>query len=434
MPESSSAGPVEASERVHLLDALRGFALLGVFLSNSLSWFSGRSLLPREQAKALTASTLETVVNSLYAFFVDQKFVTLFSLLFGLGFALQMTRAEGRGTSIVPVYRRRLLVLLGLGLVHMFAVWVGDILSTYALVGFVLLLFRGRSDRTVLTWVAVLFVVLPLTLSIAQRYGPELLHGKEGAEAAAKATKEEEAAHRTAFFTGLSSHSVLASQQANAVYAWQNLPNPGRPIWLCIILGRFLLGLWAGRNRVLEEVERHRKLLVRVMAWGLAVGSAVATLSLVLNLMNRNVPGGGPLGQLSPPAWMVGMRTLREVGYLFMGTGYAAAFALLFQKERWRKVLGVLTPAGRMALTLYLMQSVISIGLYDGWGLGLVGHTPPSRTVLLCLGVFAAQVAFSHWWLARFRFGPVEWLWRSLTYGRAQPMRLTPANEARTAH
>ncbi|NPD25508.1 DUF418 domain-containing protein [Corallococcus exiguus] len=433
MPEPSSAGPVELSERVHLLDALRGVALLGVFVSNSLSWFSGRSLLPNEQAQALAAPMLEVVVRQLYAFFVDQKFVTLFSLLFGMGFALQMTRAEGRGTSIVPVYRRRLLVLLGIGLVHMFALWVGDILSTYALVGFVLLLFRQRSDRTVLTWVAVLFVVLPLTLSIAQRFGPELLHGKEAAEAAAKATRDLEAAHRTAFLTGLSSESVLTSQKANALFAWQNLPNPGRPIWLCIILGRFLLGLWTGRQKLLEDVERHRKLLVRVMAWGLGVGSAVATVSLVLYLRSRGAPGG-PWGQTSQPPWMVGMRTLREVGYLFMGCGYAAAFALLFQKERWRKVLGVLTPAGRMALTLYLTQSVISIALYDGWGLGLVGHTPPSRTVLMCLGVFAAQVAFSHWWLARFRFGPVEWLWRSLTYGRLQPMRLAPAGEARAAH
>ncbi len=430
MPEPTSAGPVEASERVHLLDALRGFALLGVFVSNSLSWFSGRSLLPHEQAQALAAPPLEKGVHQLYAFFVDQKFITLFSLLFGLGFALQLTRAEGRGASIVPVYRRRLLVLLGLGLIHMFAIWVGDILSTYALVGGALLLFRKRSDRTVLTWVAVLFVVLPLTLSIAQRYGPELLHGRAAAEQAATATREVEAAHRTAFLTGLSSDSVLVSQRANALFAWQNLPNPGRPIWLCIILGRFLLGLWAGRQRLLQDVERHRELLVRVMAWGLGVGSAVATLSLVLYLKNQGAPGG-PGGHVSPPAWMVGMRTLREVGYLFMGAGYAAAFALLFQKERWRKVLGVLTPAGRMALTLYLMQSVISIGLYDGWGLGLVGRTPPSRTVLLCLGVFAAQVAFSHWWLRRFRFGPVEWLWRSLTYGRAQPMR--PASAAAPA-
>ncbi|NOK22580.1 DUF418 domain-containing protein, partial [Corallococcus carmarthensis] len=122
-----SAGPIDNSERVHTLDALRGFALLGVFISNSLNWFNGRQMMPREQALALAASPLEIGVSSLFALLIEQKFVTLFAFLFGLGFALQMTRAEGRGTSIVPVYRRRLLVLLGIGLVHMFAIWVGDI-------------------------------------------------------------------------------------------------------------------------------------------------------------------------------------------------------------------------------------------------------------------------------------------------------------------
>ncbi|RKG76037.1 DUF418 domain-containing protein [Corallococcus terminator] len=429
MPEPSSAGPIDVSERVHLLDALRGFALLGVFISNSVTWFSGRALLPREQAQALNAPVLETVVSALYAFFIDQKFVTLFSFLFGLGFSLQMSRAEARGASIVPVYRRRLGVLLLIGLTHMFALWVGDILSTYALVGFVLLLFRQRSDRTVLTWVAVLFVVLPLLISFAQRYGPELLHGQEEAARAAKVTRDEDAAHRTALLTGLSSDSVLTSQQANAKFAWQNLATPGRPLWMCIILGRFLVGLWAGRKRLLEDVERNRKLLRRILFWGLGVGICVATLALVLNLRNRGTPM-----PVSPRPWMVGMRTLREVGYLFMGLGYAAAFALLFQKERGKKVLGVLAPAGRMALSLYLMQSLVSVWLYDGWGLGFVGHLPMSRSVLLSLGVFSVQVVLAHLWLSRFRFGPAEWVWRSLTYGRAQPMRLASASPARTAH
>ncbi|MCY1043581.1 DUF418 domain-containing protein [Corallococcus sp. bb12-1] len=429
MPEPSSAGPIDVSERVHLLDALRGFALCGVFISNSVTWFSGRALLPREQAQALNAPLLETVVSALYAFFIDQKFVTLFSFLFGLGFSLQMSRAEARGASIVPVYRRRLGVLLLIGLTHMFALWVGDILSTYALVGFVLLLFRERSDRTVLTWVAVLFVALPLIISFAQRYGPELLHGQEEAARAAQATRDEDAAHRAALLVGLSSDSVLTSQQANAKFAWQNLATPGRPLWMCIILGRFLVGLWAGRKRLLEDVERHRKLLRKILFWGLGVGISVATLALVLNLRNRGTPM-----PVSPRAWMVGMRTLREVGYLFMGLGYAAAFALLFQKERGKKVLGVLAPAGRMALSLYLMQSLVSVWLYDGWGLGFVGHLPMSRSVLLSLGVFSVQVVLAHLWLSRFRFGPAEWVWRSLTYGRAQPMRLAPANPARTAH
>ncbi|NNB87681.1 DUF418 domain-containing protein [Corallococcus exiguus] len=418
MSESPSAGPIESAQRVHALDALRGFALLGVFISNSLNWFNGRLFLPKEQALALAASPLELTVNSLFALLIEQKFVTLFTLLFGLGFALQMTRAEGRGTSIVPVYRRRLLVLLGIGLVHMFAIWLGDILTTYALVGFLLLSFRQCSEKTVLVWAALFLFVVPTIFSIGQRVLPVMLDGAAATERAQKATKEEDAERRAAFLAGLSSDSVVTSQQANAAYGWASIPNPNRPVLLSIILGRFLLGLWAGRRGLLQDVERHRPLLRKLAAWGLGVGSVIGLVVLALNLTYRGVT--------SLPGWLVWMRIPKDVGILFLGVGFAAAFVLLFQKERWRKVLGVFTPAGRMALTLYLMQSVLSITLYDGWGLGLVGRTPPSLTVVFSLLLFAGQVAFSHWWLARFRFGPVEWLWRSLTYGRAQTMRLGP--------
>ncbi|GMU09367.1 DUF418 domain-containing protein [Corallococcus caeni] len=426
MSETPSAGPTEHSERVHALDALRGFALVGVFISNSLSSFNGRMLLPREQALALAAPPLEAAVNSLFGLLIDQKFVTLFTFLFGLGFALQLTRAEARGASIVPVYRRRLAVLLGIGLVHMFGVWVGDILSTYAVVGFMLLPFRKCSDKAVLVWAAVLLFALPITFTVGQRVLPVVLSGAAEVERAQKATRDAEAAHRAEFLAGLSSDSVLTTQWANVRFGWAGMNNPNRPLLLSIVLGRFLLGLWAGRRGLIQDVERHRPLLRRLAAWGLGVGTTMGLLVLVLNLVYRGVA--------SPPGWLAWLRTPRDVGYLFMGTGYAAAFALLFQKERWRKVLGVFEPAGRMALTSYLMQSVMSLCLYDGWGLGLIARTPPSRTVLLCAVLFAGQLAFSHWWLARFRFGPVEWLWRSLTYGRAQPMRRAPASAAGVAH
>ncbi|GMT98784.1 DUF418 domain-containing protein [Corallococcus caeni] len=426
MSETPSAGPTEHSERVHALDALRGFALVGVFISNSLTSFNGRILLPREQSLALGAAPLDVAVNSLFGLLIDQKFVTLFTFLFGLGFALQLTRAEGRGVSIVPVYRRRLAVLLGIGLVHMFGVWVGDILATYAVVGFMLLPFRKCSDKAVLRWAAVLLFAFPITFTVGQRVLPAVLHGAAEAERAQKATRDAEAAHRAEFLAGLSSDSVLTTQWANVRFGWAGMNNPSRPLLLSIVLGRFLLGLWAGRRGLIQDVERHRPLLRRLAAWGLGVGTTIGLLVLVLNLVYRGVA--------SPPGWLAWLRTPRDVGYLFMGTGYAAAFALLFQRERWRKVLGVFEPAGRMALTSYLMQSVMSLCLYDGWGLGLIARTPPSRTVLFCAVLFAGQLAFSHWWLARFRFGPVEWLWRSLTYGRVQSMRLTPARAAGMAH
>ncbi|WP_044199226.1 DUF418 domain-containing protein [Hyalangium minutum] len=425
----TEARPVDVSERVVLLDVLRGFALWGVFLSNSFMWFSGRNLLPREQAKALGAPLFEGVVSSLYHFFVNQKFVTLFSFLFGLGFTIQLSRAKARGRAIVPLYSRRLLVLLGIGLTHLFGIWPGDVLSTYALVGFVLLLFRERSDKTVLIWVLVLVGVVPLVAPLIQHYGPILLHGAQAAAEQAKAQEEALAQMRARYLAGRASDSFWAVQLESARYfvtamVWQ----VNRLLWMIEILGRFLLGLLAGRHLLMQDVERNRPWHRRLLVWGLVLGVLGNGAMVVVQRLRI-------AGLVDPvkDAWMVIMPLIHEAGYLGLAAVYVAAFALLFQREGWRKRMSVLAPVGRMALTNYLTQSVVSLCLYDGWGLGLVGKLPPSRCVALTMAVFALQIPFSHGWLSRFRFGPAEWLWRSLTYGRAQPMRLAPPSAPESA-
>lgn len=427
-PEAQ-ARPVDVSERVVLLDVLRGFALWGVFVSNSFTWFSGRNLLPREEAQALAAPPFEAAVTALYHFFVNQKFVTLFSFLFGLGFSIQLTRAEARGRPIVPLYSRRLLVLLGIGLVHLFGVWVGDVLSSYAVMGFVLLLFRQRSDRTVLAWVLVLLVAAPLLIPILQRFGPILLHGAQVAAEEAKAHEEHAAQMRTRFLAALSGDSFWTAQKESARYFFTAmLPQVNRLLWMSGILGRFLLGLLAGRHLLMQDVERNRPWHRRLLGWGLVLGVlGNGTWVLVQRL---RIAG---LVDPAKDAWTVVMPAIQELGYLGLAAVYVAAFALLFQRERWRKGMHVLAPVGRMALTNYLLQSVVSICLYHGWGLGLVGRLPPSQCVALTLAIFALQVPFSYVWLSRFRFGPAEWLWRSLTYGRVQPMRLAPGSATDSA-
>jgi uncharacterized protein len=418
---AANVRPVDSSERVPLLDVLRGFALCGVFVSNSYVWFSGRVLLPREQARAMAAPPLEAVVSGLYNFFVNQKFMTLFAFLFGLGFSIQLARAQARGVSIGSLYSRRLLALLGIGLTHMFALWVGDVLSTYAVVGFALLLFHQRSDRTVLAWALVLLVAVPLLVPAAQHFGPILLRGAQAAAEAAKASEAHDAQVRARLLAGLSSDSFWTTQTANADYAAHMLLQMKRLLWMCGILGRFLLGLLAGRYLLLQDVERNRPWHRRLLAWGLVLGVLGNGAGLVVNRLR--------IAQLVDPDkdhWMLALSVVQELGYLGLAAVYVAAFALLFQRERWRRVLQALAPVGRMALTNYLLQSAVSLCIYDGWGLGLIGQLPPSRCMALSLAVFALQVPFSHAWLSRFRFGPAEWLWRSLTYGRAQPMRLAP--------
>lgn len=146
---SQSLAPIGAAERIELIDVVRGFALYGVLLAN-LIWISQEGAVTPAQVAALPTATVDRVVRYAVQFFIDWKFYTLFAFLFGLGFSVQLIRAEQRGVAIIPIYVRRLVVLLGFGLAHAYLVWYGDILHHYALLGFVLVLFRKSSDRFLL--------------------------------------------------------------------------------------------------------------------------------------------------------------------------------------------------------------------------------------------------------------------------------------------
>ncbi|RKH43034.1 DUF418 domain-containing protein [Corallococcus sp. AB050B] len=404
-----SSQPVSSQERVALVDALRGFALCGVFVSNTFLWFSGRNLLPPERLQALGSPLLELGAGALFLFFVAHKFLNLFGFLFGLGFSLQLSRAETRGASHVPVHLRRMGVLLCFGAVHLLALWMGDILHLYALAGFVLVLFAGRSDRALWSWVVLLLGLVPPLVLALQHWGPG---------AAAEAAKAHELALRADLLAALSSDSVWTAQAGNARYVWETwFSTPRVLIWLALILGRFLLGLLAGRHRLLQDVERHRPLLRRMLGWGLGVGVLLNAGGLLA--FQLRAQGLEPTNH----AGLFLLMAFQDLGYVLLGAAYLAGFALLFQRERWRRAMTVLAPVGRMALTNYLMQTVLSLCLYNGWGLGLIGRVPPSHGVAIALGLFAVQVLLSHAWLKHFRFGPAEWLWRSLTYGRLQPLR-----------
>ncbi|MCP3102875.1 DUF418 domain-containing protein [Myxococcus sp. K15C18031901] len=414
---ASHASPVDVTERLTLIDALRGFALCGVLVANSFVWFSGRALIPPARAEALAGPPLEKVVSNLFQLFVHQKFLAIFAFLFGLGFSIQLTRAEARGASIVPLYTRRLLVLLGFGLVHLFALWSGDILHTYAIAGFLLLAFRQRDNRTLVLWAVALLGVAPLLIPALQRFVPVWLHGEQAAEVLKEAAQTEEATQRADLLAALSSDSFWTSQSGNARYSLETFFRSNRALVFSLIVGRFLLGLLAGRLRVLHDVERHRKWLRRTWVGGLVLGLLITLPGLVvMRLKNARI--------WTPPddVGMFLLNNLQDVGYLFLSAAFVSLFALLFQRPFWRRVLGLLAPVGRMALSNYLAQTLICIAIYDGWGLGLVGNTPASLSVAIALGIFAAQVVFSHLWFKSFRFGPAEWLWRVLTYGGLQPI------------
>jgi len=413
-------GPTTARERVVILDILRGIALLGVVIANVWIGFSGAVLLFPEYHAHVTRLTLDGVVFNGIALFVSGKAATTFGFLFGLGFALQMMRSEQRGTVGTRLFRRRLAVLLLFGLTHAFFLWYGDILAAYALLGFVLILFRRRSDHTILVWAAVLLAVVPITMASIP-----LLMGAFGAgmPPPAPAPMAELRASALAAFQAGDPGQVF-TQNLRLLALMYLSP---KALWLVMVLGTFLLGLYAGRRRFFEDVEAHRAGFRRLAAWGLAVGLVGSAAFVALRI---RVPEDA---LFADPRLVLLSTALSVVGTFPLAFGYIATATLLAQRTAWRRILGHFAPVGRMALTNYLTQTVMCLGIFYGYGAGLIGRVGPASAFVIGLLIFTAQMAWSPLWLARFRFGPAEWLWRSLTYGRLQPMRIIETVPASTA-
>lgn len=426
------AGPVTASERVAVLDALRGIALFGVCVANLIAVLSLYGVPGAPDPATLPTAATDPAAEFLMHVLVEGKFYSLFSLLFGIGFAVQLQRAEARGEG-VSRYVRRLLVLFGIGLAHILLVWPGDILALYALVGLLLVLLRRLSDRALLVTAAVLLLV-PVAdyaaywltdgawapaepfFDAAQRMGRArlrpLLPGQGGAIAAALSEDWQ---------------VLFVRNQVGLIRRMGSLIEQVRP---AKVLAMFLIGLWVGRRSLFRDLDAAAPLLRRVALVGLGVGLPLNV--LLAWLMEQDVLYGprpdfaaSPLGLVQTLAYALGVAPL--------ALGFAASFALAWRAPRGRRAGGLLAPAGRMALTNYLTQTVIAIALFYGVGLGLAGTVGPTLLWPLAAVIIAVQATTSAVWLRRFRFGPVEWLWRSLTYGRAQPMRLAPPAPATRA-
>lgn len=389
-----SASP--ASERFDLLDAVRGFALLGILLANVLVW-SGWVMVD-EAAKAAWAGEAAALWQyRMHHLLVDGKFYTLFSLLFGLGFALQLQRLSRRGHDGLRIYRRRVLVLLGIGLVHAWLVWDGDILVLYALLGLVLPLFHRWPTRSlVVAGLVLVFVVQPLGKALFEALG----------------WAPHAAMYATSFAIG---EALGADTSLDKVIAWMQRDDfAGWIAWQASgpwyswglrletwripkVLGIMLIGMAAGRGLADGTLLADRRLLWRVLLAGLAIG-------VPASVVHAWTPG---LGQGDWPSM---------VGTVPLALAYAAAFALAWPRaQRW---LGVFAAPGRMALTNYLMQSVVGVGVFMGIGFGLAGRLPLPAIYAYAFGLYALQVLFSRWWLQRHAQGPMEAVWRRWTYGR----------------
>lgn len=394
------------NERVRLLDALRGFAVFGILLNNILV-FSGYFLLPPERIVELGHPTLDHLTHWLGTFLVEGKFYSLFSFLFGLGFAVQMQRAAQRETPFVPLFKRRLSVLLGIGLAHALFLWFGDILSIYAGIGFLLPYFRHCSDKTILRWAAGLLVT-PIAI-----YSLMVVLRLPDPYAALEAFVDPTGEKILNSFTNGTYPQIFVANLHGLTFRYVELLYTSR---IPKVLAMFLLGFYSGRRELFSLAETHLPMIRRVCGWGVVLGLVGnAALAQLMEMGVESPPS--PLGILQTAAYALGVPSL----CLF----YLCAISLLWQRPLWRVRLSVLAPVGQMALSNYLLQTLLCVTIFYGYGFGYFGSVGATSSTGLAVLIFALQIGMSHWWLKRFQYGPLEWLWRSLTYGQRQPLLKT---------
>ncbi|MEL1265185.1 DUF418 domain-containing protein [Pseudoxanthomonas putridarboris] len=409
-PATENLAPVAPGERIEAMDVLRGFALLGILLMN-IEGFVGPLLASATGIDpALTGA--DRAVDALVYVLVQGKFYTLFSLLFGMGFAVMSQRAEQAGRPFAGVYWRRGLVLMAIGLVHAIFVWAGDVLVTYALCSFLLLAFRPLPAR--------FFVGLGLG-SYALPVGFMFMMGALGSLLAGSADWERTMAEMGTQLQGIvESERIAYGTGTYAEATWQRVKDTGLALsnitmFGFIVFGMFLLGAWFVRSGAIARPGEFARLYrgLRWFAWPLGLAAMLGSVALApaMDMATFNM-------RLSTAF------ALQMLANLLMCLGYVAWIMRALQSSWWRRPLGWLAQAGRMALTNYLMQSLICTWVFYGYGLGYFEQLPRAWQVPFVLAVFVVQVLASHAWLSRFRFGPMEWAWRSLTYLKPQPMRL----------
>ena len=412
MTTHDGLAPVQASERVQALDVLRGAALFGVFLVN-FTGFAGAPVMATEgQLAALPTAGWDHLARTTVHWLFEDKANTLFAFLFGLGFWIQMDRARARGADFERLYLRRLGVLLVIGLLHAAFLWVWDILHLYALAGFVLFALRRAPDRLLLWGGLALAVVARLVQEAAATWGAAYdWHGLPdpySVEAVLERQRVSEAGDYLGLVEVIGRYNLVDWLLSGLLVGW-----------LFYALGRFMVGAWVGRKGWLQRSADYLPGFRRALWIALPLG-------LVLEAAWVGIEARVEVGQLPDDgAWTFAAQAVHLVAAPFLATGYVTALVVALHGRTGAWLLAPFAWVGRMALTNYVAQSfVYAVVLFGVWpGLALAGKIGTAAIVAIVVVAFAAQMAFSRWWLGRFRYGPLEWLWRGLTYGRLPPLR-----------
>ena len=408
----SNAAPMMPGERIVTLDIIRGFALLGILVMN-LPGFSGSDLHLINEVdpnQPWWDAFAQQVRNVLF----DGKFNSLFSFLFALGFTIQLRRLEEREpASALRIYLTRIVTLFLLGWLHGVLIWSGDILHMYAALGLVLLLIRNWSNRALAILLGISLLSGGMRSLLLTLYSPPEWNAMR-----LEFFKSRIEQSNAAFGNGSYLDTVMTNWQQMAAYYESWFTFNSTLAWYFVLLTSMILGLIAGRQRWIENPAAHSDIIRRIQWWSLGLGLAAAGAASAV--IGKLTPG-------EPSMWWVTFRTTYALGRVLLMVFYLATIVRLCQHPRAQRWLRVFAPAGQMPLTNYLLQSVIFTFAFYAWGLGYWQSVDAAAELLIAfVTFFALQVPLSKWWLSRYRYGPMEYLWRVVTYGtrRAGSLRL----------
>ena len=396
--------PVQAGERIQVIDVLRGFAVFGILLMNMRS-FSGQAFSPTSWPEPLDRNIL-----ILIDMFAQAKFYSLFSFLFGWGMAMQLERAESKGIKFIPFYMRRLIVLFIFGGLHSIFLWTGDILTMYSLLGIaLLLLFSKRSERALL----IAFGVSLLTAILMTLPGEAMDGVRLWCQGTVNCLRPDNLLPASLYSTGnYIEVTRLRFQEYLGGFWWV-------PCYFGSVFAMMLLGTYVGKRNIFENIEAHLPLIRKTLWAGLAIGLPLNGLFVYSTIH--------PFSTKFAVLIRIGART---IGAPALTLFYITAIILYFRTKNGRQRLVPLSFVGRMALSNYILHSLIGPLVFYGYGLGLYGKTDPTFGLILTILIFLSQIRLSQWWFERFQYGPLEWLWRTLSYAAQHPFSAASSYES----
>ncbi len=387
--------PLQENNRIAALDIMRGLALIGILVANSIHFQYG--LFPTQSIHELYPfGLLDQAAEIFILLFAQASFYTLFSFLFGYGMALLKERTEAQQLAFAPIYWRRMFILLGIGYVHGLFIWDGDILFVYALSGFLFFFFLKLKDRGLLIWSLILLLLMASSAAVPGD-DPDVTTYDDQLESY---SLEEMAA----LSLGSYSDVVTFRRYADPL----GLGGFGTIIMnitaMVSVVGMFLLGAFVARKKWLVHVDTHRSLIKKVWWVTLLAGFPCKLVYIVHE---------------SAQTEMIHM----TIGGPLVAMFYAASIALLTTNEKSRLILRPFEYVGRLSLTNYLMQSLVFTTLFYGYGFGLFNQIGVFAGLILSFLFFFLQIMISRWWLNHFYLGPFEWAWRIGTYLCIPPLK-----------